>query len=218
MLQERGYQPVIFYANSNIAPKQEYQHRLETLQHWAAGEGLPVHEGAYDPQAWEDTAGRIGTTDRKARCRACYRLRLEESARFAAENGFEALGTTLTVSIYQYTDIIREELERACAQYGLAPVFDDFRPYFDEAERRSKALGMYRQNYCGCRFSAVEAEQERAERRRAIKEQKAAWRAEHADELAAKEAQAAAKRAEKAAYAEKQRRKREILKELRNQS
>lgn len=55
---------------------------------------------------------------REARCRACYRLRLEETARVAAERGFEGIGTTLSVSPYQYTQVIREEVERAAAQAG----------------------------------------------------------------------------------------------------
>lgn len=241
ILQERGYEPAIFYANSNIAPADEYARRLDTLQSWANTEAIDVFEGVFDPEAWEATAGRIGDAalaeaqsaepeedesqrdpilridpvKRRARCRACYRLRLEEAARFAAEHGYEALGTTLTVSIYQYVDVIAEELERACAPYGLSVCFDDFRPQFDEAERRSKELGMYRQNYCGCRFSDLEAKAEREERKAARKAAKAAERAAHADELAAAEEQRRAKQAEKNAYAEKQRQKRAILKAMR---
>ncbi|MDO4182436.1 MAG: epoxyqueuosine reductase QueH [Coriobacteriia bacterium] len=258
LLQKRGFAPHIFYANSNIAPVQEYQRRRETLQDWAQSEGIAAFEGTYDPQAWEETAGRIGQAaleeaqnapandeannrvistgggeaagvkksspgpdipavlrvdpaKREARCRACYRLRLQEAARFAAEHGYEALGTTLTVSIYQYTNVIREELEAACAPFGLTPVFDDFRPYFDQAEQRSKELGMYRQNYCGCRFSEQEAAAQRAQRRAAAKAHKQAWREEHAEELAAEEQARQSKRAEKAAYAERQRQKHAAL-------
>lgn len=242
ILQERRFEPAIFYANSNIAPADEYERRRETLQAWAGSEGIDVFEGIYDSAAWEATAGRIGDAalaeaeehepegdqvqreailrvdpeKRRARCRACYRLRLEEAARFAFENGYEALGTTLTVSIYQYVDVIAEELERACAPYGLNVCFDDFRPQFDEAERRSKELGMYRQNYCGCRFSDLEAQAERAERKAARKAAKAALRAAHAEEIAAAEAEQRARRNEKNAYAEKQRQKRTILKAMRN--
>ena len=126
-------------------------------------------EGAYDPAAWEACAGRVGAAEhdparRKARCRACYRLRFEEAAALAAEQGFDALGTTLSVSPYQYTDVIREELERAAAAASVRPLFEDYRPFYDEATHRSRELGMYRQNYCGCRFSDAEAAAERAER------------------------------------------------------
>ena len=143
---------------------------------------------------------------REARCRACYRLRFEEAARVASERRFDAVGTTLSVSPYQFTEVIREELERAAAAAGVRALFEDYRPFYDEATRRSRATGMYRQNFCGCRFSEAEAAAERAERKRA-----------RAAERAAQEAARAAKRAERAAYAEKQARKRAALRALREQ-
>lgn len=51
---------VVFYANSNIHPAEEYARRLATLREWAADADVEVVEGAYDPEAWEATAGRIG--------------------------------------------------------------------------------------------------------------------------------------------------------------
>lgn len=325
LLKAAGHDITIYYANSNIHPAEEYEHRLATLRAWAADAGFEVLEGPYDPATWEASAGRIGdaaiaeieqarakagvegecevepgspddtasnrcktvtdtekeafadtsaptamaiTADgcadevapdsrsmsvndtnseeaslanaplsasstsgaapraavlsvdparREARCRACYRLRLEETARVAAERGFEGIGTTLSVSPYQYTQVIREEVERAAAQAGVAPVFEDFRPYYDEATRESRELGMYRQNFCGCRISDLEAAAERAERKEQRAAAKAAERAAHADERAAEEAARAAHKAERAAYDKKQARKRAILKSLREQ-
>ena len=114
---------------------------------------------------------------RQTRCRACYRLRFEETCSYAKEYGFDAVGTTLSVSPYQYTNIIREELKRACENAGLTCAFVDYRPYFETNEARSKELGMYRQNYCGCHFSYDEAQAERAYRKRARKAAKAAKKA-----------------------------------------
>ena len=288
LLKAAGHDITIYYANSNIHPAEEYEHRLATLRAWAADAGFEVLEGPYDPATWEACAGRIGdaaiaeveqtraetgaegecrgeiegyneasdnrcktVTDtnhgavfpagatlstrtasntapraavlsvdparREARCRACYRLRLEETARVAAERGFEGIGTTLSVSPYQYTQVIREEVERAAAQAGVVPVFEDFRPYYDEATRESRELGMYRQNFCGCRISDLEAAAERAERKEQRAAAKAAERAAHADERAAEEAARQAHKAERAAYDKKQARKRAILKALREQ-
>lgn len=295
LTREGGAEPVIYYANSNIHPAEEYARRLATLEAWAQSERFEVVEGAYDAAAWEETVGRIGdaarekfgvitheaqpsggaedaedatpavapATDkatgegagaggtrpagaedaapntapaetqniapdetptaapaeqaRQARCRACYRMRFEETARYAAEHSFAAMGTTLSVSPYQYTDIIREELERAAAKEGVEARFVDYRPYYDNATQRSREAGMYRQNYCACRFSEEEARVEREERKRARKQKQAAEAAAHAAERAAEEAQLEAKRAERAAYDAKQARKRAILKQLRNQ-
>ncbi|WP_080803283.1 epoxyqueuosine reductase QueH [Arabiibacter massiliensis] len=222
ILRAAGHDLTIYYANSNIAPAEEYARRRDTLAAWAESEGLPVVEGPYAPDAWEGAAGRFGLCDgdpaaREQRCRACYRLRFEEAARVAAERGFDAVGTTLSVSPYQYTEAIREELERAAAGAGVAALFEDYRPYYEEATRRSRRLSMYRQNYCGCRFSAAEAAAERAERKRARAAEREAEAAAHAEERAAEEAARAAKRAERAAYAEKQARKRAALRALREQ-
>ena len=100
--------------------------------------------------------------DRPRRCRACYALRLAEACRVARECGFEFVGTTLAVSPYQLFETCNDVLERLAAARGLTPVIRDFRPYYPEATRRSRELGMYRQNYCGCRFSAAEAAMDRA--------------------------------------------------------
>lgn len=223
LLQAAGHDITIAYMNSNIAPADEYQHRLSTLLEWARSQGIPVIEGPYEPDRWQeavraswhpdparlvaDSAGDASRdadaafntgidpefdtgidpefdpardpkfahlySNRDNRCRACYRLRLEELARYAHEHGFNAIGTTLSVSPYQYTSIIKEELERAAAHYdGLTALFEDFRPYYPNATKRSRDLGMYRQNYCGCAYSDKEAAAERAARKAARKKKK----------------------------------------------
>ena len=104
----------------------------------------------------------IGARERERRCRACYALRLAEACRVAEERGFAHIATTLAVSPYQLFETCNEVLERLARARGLTPVIRDFRPYYPEATRRSRELGMYRQNYCGCRFSAAEAAMDRA--------------------------------------------------------
>ena len=159
-----GVKLAIDYANQNIHPHDEYERRLGVLREFVAKpHGLPLFTEDYDTGAWEREVGRFGE-DRERRCRACYALRLEAAAARAEEAGFDALSTTLSISPYQFTDIIREELEAACARHGLACVFRDFRCRYGQATRRSCELGMYRQNYCGCRFSVAEAAAERAQR------------------------------------------------------
>ncbi|WP_371808850.1 epoxyqueuosine reductase QueH, partial [Adlercreutzia sp. ZJ473] len=64
LLRERGVEPHVYYANSNIHPPAEYARRLETIRGWAASAGLSLTEGRYDVAAWEATAGRIGDAAR----------------------------------------------------------------------------------------------------------------------------------------------------------
>jgi len=171
------------------------------------------HVGDDSAPAPQNVAELLDDDRRRERCRACYRMRLEEAAAYAAEHGYEGLATTLAVSPYQFTDVIREETERAAAAAGLVAHFEDYRPYYDEATRISRELGMYRQNYCGCRFSVKEGEATRAfikQQRKAAKEAKAA---ERAKEEAARKEQAA----EKQAYADERARRKTILKQIREQ-
>jgi len=223
LLAEQGHSITVHYANSNIAPRAEYEHRLAELRKYASTQGFDVVEGAYDPAAWEKAVAPIGEAVergdegimREDRCRACYRIRLEEAAAYAAGHGFEGLSTTLAVSPYQLRDVMHEELDRACADAGIASVFEDFTPYYDEATRISRELGMYRQNYCGCRFSVAEAEATRA----AIRKQRALEKEARAAKRAAEEAASAEKRRAdleaKRAYEEKQARKRALRNQMR---
>ena len=173
----------IAFANPNIQPRSEYDQRLEVLRAWALGEGIPVVELPYDLDAWHARVGALEEAGaaREERCRACYALRLEAAARYAAEQGFEALSTTLAVSPYQFSEACHEELEAACKRHGLACIWQDFRPYYPTATKRSRELGMYRQNYCGCIYSKAEAAAEKQDRRAA----KAAAAAEREAELEA---------------------------------
>ena len=233
MLREEGHEISIMFSNANIAPAEEHARRLDTLRSWAKTEGVPIIEEAYDPESWEASSGRIGqavldaaggSMERiatepalhEARCRACYRLRFERTAQRAKEQGFDAIGTTLSVSPYQFTNTIREELERAAAAAGLTALFEDYRPLYDEATRRSRDLGMYRQNYCGCRFSDSEAAAERELRKRTREAESTARLQENSAEHEAMDAARLQKRAERQAYAEKQAKKRAVLKALRD--
>lgn len=172
LLAEEGFEPTLCWVNPNVQPASEHDLRLRTLRAWAAGEGIPVVEGACDREAWERRVARHGTR-REARCAACYALRLEESCRVARGLGFDCLTTTLAVSPWQLFDVCGRELRRLCAAYGLEPVWRDFRPRYPEATRRSRELGMYRQSYCGCRFSAAEAALQRQAARDARREERA---------------------------------------------
>lgn len=166
LLQEEGAEFGIFYSNSNIHPQPEYEHRLATIRGYVAEpNGLPFVEDAYNRDEWEERVGVWGA-QREERCRACYRLRFEKLAAAARELGYDAIGSTLTISPYQYTQVILEELDRAAQEAGLQSAGQDYSSLYPQATRRSRELGMYRQNYCGCRFSIAEAEAERRERAR----------------------------------------------------
>lgn len=241
LLRERGFNLTIMYANANIVPREEYDRRLAELRTFAQSQNIEVIEGAYDTDAWEAQVGALGDNlsashdlssaieraqsvsellddnNRIARCRACYRMRLQEAARTARENGFNTLATTLAISPYQFTDVIREELQRAADEAQLEAFFEDWRPYYDNAVRRSREMNMYRQGYCGCRFSIAEGAATRAFLKRQKQLRKEAQRQERQIEAQESTVAASARSEARRAYQSKQERKHAILKALRAQ-
>ncbi|MBA4370136.1 MAG: hypothetical protein C0418_00970 [Coriobacteriaceae bacterium] len=159
-----AHEVTVVYANPNIHPAEEYERRRDTLLAYARERGIEVVEIPYAQEVWAEAVRGV-EADRDARCRACFRLRLGMVARLAAEQGYEAVATTLTVSPYQDPAAIADAGEAVCAEAGVVWLAGDFREHYPEAIRRSRELGMYRQGYCGCSFSIAEAEQDRARRR-----------------------------------------------------
>jgi predicted adenine nucleotide alpha hydrolase (AANH) superfamily ATPase len=99
-----------------------------------------------------------------SRCRACYRLRLEATARRAAEEGMEGFSSTLLISPYQDVGEIAEVGERAARRHGVAFRFADLRDRYPESCERAREHDLYRQSYCGCAFSALERGERRSRR------------------------------------------------------
>ena len=169
LLREEGFEPTICWSNPNIQPLAEHEHRLETLLAWARDVAhVDVIVAGDDREAWERCVAPLWE-DREKRCAACYGLRLAEAARVAEERGFTHISTTLAVSPYQLYETCMHALEVTAAKHGLTAVVRDFRPNYPTATKTARELGLYRQNYCGCRFSAAEAALERQAARDARK-------------------------------------------------
>ena len=79
----------------------------------------------------------------------CYPVRLEQTAKYAKENGFDTISTTLLVSPYQKHDVIHSLGEKIAKEYGLEFLYRDFRVGFREGQAKARSLGLYMQKYCG---------------------------------------------------------------------
>jgi len=151
----------LFY-NPNIDPREELARRARTMEQAAQALSLPmasVGDGMRPLDFMLYLAAEGGR-----RCRACYALRLDETARRAAEGGFGGFSTTLLISPYQDLEAVREVGERAAAKHRVVFRFADLRDRYAESRQRSRSLGLYRQNYCGCLFSRLERAERRARR------------------------------------------------------
>ncbi len=139
-----------FWFNPNIHPYTEYQARKAALEAYAKEISMRlVIGGAYDLRTFvEHVADNID-----ARCGYCYWVRMEETAKYAAENGFDSFTTSLLISPYQNHEAIKATAEAAGRKYGVNFLSRDFRPLFREGQEFARAHGMYMQKYCGCIFS-----------------------------------------------------------------
>ena len=152
-LRQEGMAVTGFWFNPNIHPYTEYQARKSTLEAYAKEIGMKlVIGGTYDLRPWiEHVADNI-----EGRCAYCYQVRLEETARYAAENGYEGFTTSLLISPYQKHDAIRAIAQSMGEKYGVPFVYRDFRPLFRSGQEFAREHGMYMQKYCGCIFSEEE--------------------------------------------------------------
>jgi len=149
----REHEVEVFFFNPNIYPAEEYYRRRDALLDYANARDITVHEEVYNSQMWWAFAGAVAR-DREARCGDCYQLRMVAAARFARTHDFDAIASTLTVSPYQRQEMIRKAGRMAADEIGRVYLDVDFRQSFSGAVSRSRELGMYRQNYCGCEISA----------------------------------------------------------------
>ena len=150
---ELGYKISGYFYNPNIHPYKEFQRRLESLQLLCEKESILLH--ASTEYKLEEYLSHV-MKDVHNRCALCYRIRLEETARKAAELGFTRFSTTLSISPYQNHALLKQEGEKAAARHGLEFVYEDLRPGFKESAEMSRTFGLYRQPYCGCIFSEKE--------------------------------------------------------------
>lgn len=158
-LKEAGISVTCFWFNLNIHPFTEYKERLKALQEFAAAEGFPlVVEDVYDL----DTFITAVASDISGRCQYCYLHRLEATASYAAEHGYDAFSSTLLYSKYQNHELIRSIGQKMAERYGVEFYYQDFRPLWQKGIELSKAAGMYRQKYCGCIFSERDRYQKKA--------------------------------------------------------
>lgn len=150
-LRNEGIEPVVYWFNPNIHPYTEYKMRRDTLKEYTKSIGVEaIFQENYGLR--EFCKNVIG--DLENRCtQYCYRVRLEETARYAKEHGFDAITTTLLVSPYQKHEELKKLGEEIANQYHLAFVYRDFRVGFREGQAKARELGLYMQKYCGCIFS-----------------------------------------------------------------
>ena len=159
LLSETDYQITIFYYNPNIYPTEEYNHRKSEqirLITELNSQRVSFLDCDYIPSEFDKISkGYEEEKEGGARCTRCFVLRLEKTAQTAKEQGFSAFATTLTVSPHKNAKLITEIGLNIGKELGIEYLPYDFKKKegFKRSIALSKEYGLYRQNYCGCKFS-----------------------------------------------------------------
>ena len=172
----------IFWSNSNIYEKTEYEKRRAEILRYAGLFGIEVIDDDYDHSAWVEQVakGREDAPERGPRCLECFAFRLMRAARYAAENGFGTLTTTLASSRWKSLEQVDEAGRRACAMVveGLPNNAEELSAKASTESHKGTAANVhwwgrnwrkgglqprrseiireqnfYNQTFCGCEFS-----------------------------------------------------------------
>lgn len=157
----RYFEITVFYYNPNIYPPEEFGKRVEEQKRLIAQ--LPAEhpisflDGPYEPERFYEMArGLEQVPEGGARCFKCYRLRLTETAEMARAGKYDYFTTTLSISPLKNAEKLNEIGGQLAKDYGVDYLYSDFkkRNGYKRSTELSREYGLYRQDYCGCEFSA----------------------------------------------------------------
>ena len=153
----------IYYNNSNIYPKSEYDKRLSELESFLINfeqkEGFCVSliVPPYDNDQYNiDLEPYADMPEGSKRCFICYEKRMDEAYVFADKNGFDYIATAMTISRQKNSQVLNEIGERLSHKYVKTKYFySDFKKNkgIDIARLMRDEYGLYQQTYCGCKYT-----------------------------------------------------------------
>ena len=149
----------VYFYNPNITEKQEFDKRLLEQIRFVSevyGDKVKVISEDYNSEDfYSKIKGMENLPEKSTRCYECYKLRLEKTAIYARDNGYDYFTTTLSLSPHKNADWINKIGEELQSIYGVKFLNCDFKKkggYLKSIEL-SKQYDLYRQDYCGCIYS-----------------------------------------------------------------
>jgi len=150
------YEVVGYFFNPNIHPAAEYNKRWAETKRVAEELGFKLYSSDYSPETWEQAVkGLENEPEKGKRCRECFRFNLSAAAEKARSLDIPIFTTTLTISPHKDSRLIFSLGRAAGLEFGVDFLMVDFKKKdgFKRSLELSKNLRLYRQNYCGCRYS-----------------------------------------------------------------
>ena len=151
-----GYRVISYFYNPNIYPESEYLKRLEAEKILCAHLGCELVEEIYNPDEFYAAAkGLEAEPEKGIRCDKCFELRLRKTAEFATKMGINKFTTSIVISPHKSFQKLSRIGENISKEFNLEYLAIDFKKKdgFLKTNKLSKELNLYRQNYCGCKFS-----------------------------------------------------------------
>ncbi len=154
------FELTLFFYNPNIHPKEEYNKRLFELKRLISEEkwNVQIVEGVYDIENF------IAVTDRYKkqkegleRCEECFKLRLEKTMQRAKEMDINYVATTLSISPNKNADIVNKVGRALGLEYKINFLETNFKKNegYKKTLEIAKKHNLYRQDFCGCIYSAI---------------------------------------------------------------
>ena len=160
----------ILYYNPNIEPIEEYEKRkqeqIKLINSIQTKNKLDFLNCDYDNNIYNDEIkGLENCKEGGNRCHRCFKLRLEKTAKLAKEKKYDYFCSTLTVSPHKNAKIINEIGDNIGKKYNIKWLYSDFKKNegFKQSIELSKKYELYRQDYCGCKYSKRDREKEKQE-------------------------------------------------------
>lgn len=157
----------VLYYNPNIYPEKEYLTRLEEqkrlISQMKTKYPVTLLETDYDTDKFFNIAkGLENVPEGGERCLKCFELRLRKTAEEAKAKGFDYFTTTLTISPLKNAEALNIIGEKVSEEFGVKWLPSDFKKKdgYKKSVQLSEEFGLYRQNYCGCVYSQVQAKKE----------------------------------------------------------
>lgn len=155
-LKDAGYHVCVYFYNPNIYPEEEYIKRLDAEKNLCSHFKVELFEDVYDTESFYKCAeGLENEPEKGRRCFECFRLRLEKTAQFCLEKGIKNFTTSIVISPHKDFQTLSAIGNEIAKKYGLNYLDIDFKKKdgFLKTNKISRELNLYRQNYCGCKFS-----------------------------------------------------------------
>ena len=151
----------IYYYNPNIYPKEEYTRRLNELKKFMGifNNNIKIIEEIYNEEDYNSAVKNLEHLGEKSiRCYNCYEFRMDKAAKYAKENNYDYFTTTLSISPHKNSKWINEIGSILEQKYNIKYLYSDFKKKegYKRSLELSKEYNLYRQDYCGCKYSKKE--------------------------------------------------------------